>query len=56
VVISSRRAPKGSQDGGWRASRESMACTPAPGLAGMNPRREEITTWNLASRAGLSSA
>ena len=29
---------------------------PKGSQAGMNPRREEITTWNLASRAGLSSA
>ena len=39
---------EGSQTDHRGARRKSVPCTPAPGPAGWNPRREEITTQHGA--------
>jgi hypothetical protein len=56
-------APEGSQTDHRGTRRESVPCTPVPGPAGWNPRREEIPTSSPArqgadrrSRSSLSSS
>jgi hypothetical protein len=44
--------PQGSQTEHQDARRESVPCVPPLGQAGMNPRREKITTQHEARKGG----